>query len=206
MLRPHSRRALLASIAALLTVCVVACGSTAGGINIDEFKDPTDASTAPGEYVIGIGDVLSVQVFNEPQASGRVRVRSDGRISLAFVNEVEAVGKTPLQLAREIEGGLKNVIVSPQVTIVVEESTPLSISVIGEVSRPGPQALQHDTGVADALAAAGGLSTFAHKDRIFVVRSRPQPVRIHFTYDALIKGIGRAPLFRLRAGDVVVVE
>jgi polysaccharide export outer membrane protein len=60
--------------------------------------------------------------------------------------------------------------------------------------------------VADALAAAGGLTNFAHKDRIYVVRSSPQQIRIHFTYDALTKGIGRAPLFRLRAGDVVVVE
>jgi polysaccharide export outer membrane protein len=91
------------------------------------------------------------------------------------------------------------------VTVIVEDSTP-TISVLGEVAKPGPQALQRDTGIADVLAAAGGLTTFAHKDRIFVIRSSPQPVRIHFTYEALTKGIGRAPLFRLRAGDVVVVE
>jgi polysaccharide export outer membrane protein len=196
----------MAAVVVLLTVFFHACASTGGAINVDQLKDDADASTTPREYVIGIGDMLSIQVYNDTQVSGRMRVRSDGRISLAFVNDVSAAGKTPQQLARDIEAGLKNVILNPQVTVVVDDSTPLSISVLGEVAKPGPQSLQHDTGVADALAAAGGLTAFAHKDRIFVVRSLPQPTRIHFTYNALTKGIGRAPLFRLRPGDVVVVE
>jgi polysaccharide export outer membrane protein len=141
----------------------------------------------------------------DAQTSGKMRVRSDGRITLPLVNDVVAAGKTPVQLARDIETALKTVILSPQVTVIVEDFTP-TISVLGEVAKPGPQTLQRDTGVADVLAAAGGLTNFAHKDRIFVVRSTPQQLRIHFTYDALTKGIGRAPLFRLRAGDVVVVE
>jgi polysaccharide export outer membrane protein len=90
--------------------------------------------------------------------------------------------------------------------VVVEESTPLSISVLGEVSKPGSQVLQRELGVADALAAAGGLSAFAHKSRIFVVRNGPPPVRIHFTYDAITRKVGKASQFRLRAGDVVIVE
>ena len=138
--------------------------------------------------------------------SGRMRVRSDGRISLPFVNDVDAAGKTPITLTADIESGLKGVIVNPKVTVSVEESSPLSISVLGEVSKPGLQPLQYDAGVADALAAAGGLTPFADKDRIFVVRTRPEPVRIHFTYDALTRAIGRAASFRLKAGDVVIVE
>jgi len=192
-------------VLAWMSALVSACASgTGGAIDVDKLKDDPVAA-APREYVIGVGDMLNIQVYNDAQTSGKMRVRSDGRITLPLVNDIVAVGKTPVQLARDIETALKSVILSPQVTVGVEDVTP-TISVLGEVTRPGPQPLQRDTGVAEVLAAAGGLTAFAHKDRIFVVRSSPQPVRIHFTYEALTKGIGQAPLFRLRAGDVVVVE
>jgi len=167
-----------------------------------------DGVSITGWIAVGIG------ILEREHRIGSIReirecvgiVRSDGRVTLPFVNDVDAVGKTPVALASDIAASLKNFIVNPQVTVIVEDFTPSSISVLGEVSRPGPQVLLTDSGVADALSGAGGLTQFAHKDRIFVVRSRPQPIRIHFTYDALTKGIGRAPLFRLRAGDVIVVE
>jgi polysaccharide export outer membrane protein len=195
------------AVVAWLVPWVSACasGSTGGAIDVEQLKDQS-AAPAPREYVIGVGDMLNIQVYNDANASGKMRVRSDGRITLQFVDDIDAAGKTPMQLARDLETGLKQFIINPKVTVVVEDSTPLTISVLGEVSKPGPQSLQHDTGVADALAAAGGLTAFAHKDRIFVVRTVPEPMRIHFTYEALTKGVGRAPLFRLRPGDVVVVE
>jgi polysaccharide biosynthesis/export protein len=204
MRRIESKPLVLFAIVSCLAAALSACASSSGGgIDIEQFKD--DPAAAAREYVIGVGDMLNVQVYNDTQVSGRMRVRSDGRISLPFVNDLVAAGKTPVKLAADIEAALKTFILSPQVTVAVEDATPM-ISVLGEVVKPGPQALQHETGVADALAAAGGLTAFAHKDRIFVVRSTPTPTRIHFTYEALTKGIGKAPLFRLRAGDVVVVE
>ena len=111
-------------------------------------------------------------------------VRADGRISIQFINEIEAAGKTALKLASDIENGLKSQIRQPLVTVTVEVSSPLSISVLGEVTKPGVTTLPPNAGVADALAAAGGLTQFAHKNRIYVVRPRPQPTRIHFTYDS----------------------
>jgi polysaccharide export outer membrane protein len=77
---------------------------------------------------------------------------------------------------------------------------------MGEISKPGPMPLARDMGVAQAIAAAGGLTTFAHKDRIFVVRATPKPVRIHFTYKELTQEIGAASKFRLKPNDIVVVE
>ena len=145
-------------------------------------------------------------MYGDEKSSGRARVRSDGRISLPLLNDVDAAGKTPLQLAAAVEASLKPLMRRPKVTVAVDESSPLSISVIGEVTKPGPQTLLHDAGVADALAAAGGLTRFAHKNRIYVVRTRPEQVRIHFTYDELTRNAGMAAMFRLRAGDVVVVE
>jgi len=191
-------------ILACLSAWASACASAGGSIEVDNLKEDPSVSAAR-EYFIAAGDMLNIQVYMDAQTSGKMRVRSDGRITLPLVNDIVAAGKTPVQLARDIETALKTVILSPQVTVIVEDSTP-TISVLGEVAKPGAQALQRDTGVADVLAAAGGLTNFAHKDRIFVIRSAPQPIRIHFTYEAITKGIGRAPLFRLRAGDVVVVE
>jgi polysaccharide export outer membrane protein len=189
----------------LATGFSTACGSATGGsIPIEQYKEPPDV--AASDYTIGVGDVLSIQVWDQPQMSGKMKVRTDGRISVPFVSDVPAVGKTPSKLAADLEAGLKSVVLNPKVTVVVEEERPLTVSVLGEVAKPGSQPFTRDTGVAQALAAAGGLNNFAHKDRIYVVRSAPTPVRIHFTYDQLTRGVGAASQFKLRPGDVIVVE
>lgn len=181
------------------------CGSSLGGaIPVEQFKD--DANSSASDYVIAVGDTLAIQVFDQPQMSGKMPVRSDGKISLAFVSDVEAAGKTPSKLAADLEAGLKSVVLAPRVTVVVEQSRPLTISVLGEVAKPGTQQFEPGLGVAQALAAAGGLTNFAHKDRIFVVRTSPKPVRVHFTYEALTRNMGPAATFRLKPADVVVVE
>jgi polysaccharide export outer membrane protein len=191
-----------------MTGFLPACASTSGSVEVDQLKGLPDPPPAGNEYTINVGDVLSIQVWDQEKLSARMRVRSDGRISLPFLNDVDAAGKTPVKLAGDLEAGLKSVILNPRVTVFVEESKPptLSVSVLGQVAKPGVQALEPGAGVAQALAAAGGLSTFAHKSRIFVVRPGPPPTRIHFTYDALTRTSGMAPLFRLRSGDVVVVD
>ena len=187
--------------AALLTACA---SGTGGAIPVAQYKDEPDLGT--GEYIIAVGDMRGIQVFDQPQISGRMRVRTDGRISLPFVNDVQAAGKTPVKLGAELEAGLKAMVLNPKVTVVVEESRPLTISVLGEVSKPGTQTYERDSGVAQALAAAGGLTNFAKKDRIFVVRSNPKPVRIHFTYEDITRKVGPASVFRLKPGDVVIVD
>jgi polysaccharide export outer membrane protein len=186
----------------LLSACASSTG--AGAISVDLFKDEPDPTL--GEYVINVGDLLNVQVWEQDKMGGRMRVRNDGRITLPFVNDVEAAGKTPTKLASELETGLKTVILIPKVTISIEESRPLTISVLGEVTKPGSQNFEVNAGVAQALAAAGGLTPFAHKNRIYVVRSRPKPVRVQFNYMDLMRSLGRAAEFRLRPGDVVLVE
>ena len=202
---PHHSAVTLWLAGCLMGLFLGCASSTKGFIWIDELRE-AEPLPAEGEYVIGVGDLLSIQLWDQEKMSPRVRVRSDGRVSLQFLNDVEAAGKTPVRLARELEGGFKSVVLNPQVTVVVEESRPLGVSVLGEVARPGLHTLDPGAGVAQALAVAGGLSTFAHKDRIFVLRSGSQPARIRFTYQALTSARGRAPLFRLLTGDVVVVE
>jgi polysaccharide export outer membrane protein len=207
----RARWTVISLLVGSLGVFLPACASAGGSIEVEQLKDEPDARASSDEYVINIGDVLSIQVWEQEKMSGRMRVRSDGRISLQLLNDVDAAGKTPVKLARDLEAGLKSIILNPMVTVVVEESKPptLTISVLGEVAKSGVQLLEPGAGVAQALAAAGGLTPFAHKDRIFVLRTGPQtstPTRIHFTYDALTRSVGKASQFQLRSGDVVVVE
>jgi polysaccharide export outer membrane protein len=168
-----------------------------------------DAPANTLEYVIAPGDILNVRVFQQEALSARTRVRADGRISLPLVNDWMAAGKTPVLLATELKQHLKGFINLPEVTVALEDPRPLSVSIIGEVVRPGPAVLESaSAGVLNALAAAGGFTQFAHRDGIFVLRPRvgEAPVRIRFVYEALTRAEGRASAFRLLSGDVIVVE
>jgi polysaccharide export outer membrane protein len=164
-------------------------------------------------FVIGPGDVIGVRVFNhEANSVERVRVRDDGRISLPLIDEIEVAGWEPAAIARLIELKLKAFITTPVVTVVVQERHPLRVSVLGKVARPGAYDLDRGGGVLHALAAAGGLTPFADEDAIFVLRQGywadgdATPARIRFRYLDLVSGKKQASLFRLRVGDVVVVE
>ena len=193
-----------AGIVAIFSVICSACASSGGAIPVEQYIE--EGPAANSDYVIAVGDMLSIQVFEQPNISGRMPVRADGRISLTFVNDIEAAGKTPTKLATDLEAALQKFVLMPRVTVVVDQSQTPTVSVLGEVIKPGTVPLERDTGVAQVLAAAGGLTTFADRDKIFVVRKSPKPVRIHFTYEALTQKVGPATTFRLRAGDVIVVE
>lgn len=195
----------------LAAILALAAGCAAVGDYVwaDAVSEP--AQPAETEYVIAPGDVLGVRVFNQEGMSGRARVRADGRISLPFVNDVEAAGQTPAALARRLQARLKEFINNPVVTVSLEEAGPIQISVLGEVVHPGVFPVQSGANVLQGLAAAGGLGPFASLDRIFVLRKTPPGskvplVRVRFTYQKLVRAEGRSVAFRLRDGDVVVVE
>lgn len=191
-------------VLALVLGGACAARSSAPFVWADEWKAPPETD---GEYVIGAGDALNVQVWEQEKMSAVVRVRSDGKVSLPFLNDVPAAGMTPVALARDLESRLKPFIVTPRVLVAVDDARPLSVSVLGQVATPGLHSLSPGAGVAQALAAAGGLRDFAKKDRIFVVRTVDEkPLRIRMTWDAVTAGQGVAGRLRLRSGDVVVVE
>jgi polysaccharide export outer membrane protein len=181
-----------------------ACAHSGPAVWVQDYAK-TDPPAA-GPYAIQDGDLIRVQVWNQDAMSTRARVRSDGQITMPFLKDVAVAGKTPATLATELEGLLKDYVNHPAVYVVVEESKPATVSVMGEVTRPGIYPLDTAEGMAQALAAAGGLTAFAHKTRIYVLRPGPPPARIRFSYEALVDGIGPASAFRLGAGDVVVVE
>jgi polysaccharide biosynthesis/export protein len=213
--RKYPSRQVTTALAAAALVSLLGCGS-GRYVWIDDVKAPR----AAGEYVIAPGDLVSVRVFNQESMSTRVRVRSDGKIAVPLVGDVEAAGKTPAALSRELAGRFKEYVVSPMVTTTVEETQPTSVSVLGEVTHAGIYTLDASAGVLQALAAAGGFTEYASRDAIYVVRRAPVPLidggspdgaaeappRVRFTFSSLVQGGGRAAAFRLHAGDVVVVE
>ena len=199
---PSPRRLSRTVTAALL---VTACASGSGSFTpVADYQEPP--LTPDAGYTIQPGDVVLIRVFNQPDMSARSKVREDGKISIPFLNDVVAAGFTPNALAQQLQVRLKEYINAPVVTVSLEEARPFAVSVLGEVNKPGLYPVPAGAGVLQALAAAGGLTQFASRDRIFVVRETPKRARIKFEFEQLTLAEGKAATFRLRLGDTVVVE
>jgi len=203
MLSVNPRSTRVAVAAALLALAAVGCSSARPVdrfVWVEEWRDPARGDRV---YLIAPGDVLFVRVFGQEGLSGRARVRADGMISLPFLNEVKAADVTPMYLAGHIRDLLKEFVVNPVVTVSLEETRAIEVSVVGEVVRPGVYRLEPNSGVLAGLASAGGLTDFADRDRIFVIRAKQ---RIRFRFAALTGAEPRPTAFRMKPGDVLVAE
>ena len=180
----------------------VGCASPGKFVWADDYSEPKVESHKA--YALAPGDLIQVRVFNQEQLATRARIRTDGKVSLPLLNDVTAAGLTPVALAADLQERLKEFIKNPLVTVSLEETRAPTVYVTGEVSRPGVYPIEAAPGVLQALVNAGGLTLTAHEDRIYVLRDASS--RIRFTYDALVRLQGKAAVFRLRPGDVVVVE
>jgi polysaccharide export outer membrane protein len=198
----------------LLAIASLALGGgcASGGQYIAVEAFPAEAARPAGPYLIAEGDLLGIRVYGQEGLSGSVRVRSDGKISLPFVNEHQAARLTPAALTISLQAALKTFLVNPVVVVSLEERHPAQVSVLGQVVLPGLYPLRTGTGVLQAVAQAGGITRFADRDAIFVLRTNlERPThrttdRIRFGWKALVSGRGPAAAFELREGDVVVVE
>jgi len=163
------------------------------------------AAAAPAaDYQMVPGDKLRVEVYKDPQLSQSLQVRPDGKITLPLVGDLPAAGRTPTQLRDAVAASLKEYIKDPVVTVIVVETVPEVIYVMGEVNTPGPQPMRGPTSVLQALAVAGGFKDFAHTKDIRILRKSPEGLRtLRFNYNEAIKG-SQAPLL-LAPGDTVIV-
>ena len=173
------------------------------GIASDDTKKP---ATADPNYVIGDQDVLDVSVWKEPDVSRVVPVRPDGKISLPLLNDVQAAGLTPAQLAAEITESLKKYVTSPQVTVIVTNINSQRIYILGEVTRPGAFPMLPGMTVMQALSSAGGFTAFAKMKSIYVLRTENGKKEKHpFNYKEVINGKNAEQDIALKAGDTIVV-
>ncbi len=178
-------------------------GCSGGGQYVWVNQLPPDQTA--DEYVIGAGDLLNVRVYNQENLSTHAKVRSDGKIAMPLIGEVEVAGKPPAVVSRELEVKLKEFMVSPMITITVEETQPTLVTILGQVVHPGIYTVDSTSGVLQALAVAGGFNDYAGRGSIYVVRRSPAQ-RVRFTFKDLTGVESRAAMFRIRTGDVVVVE
>jgi polysaccharide export outer membrane protein len=168
---------------------------------------PVSAPVSPN-YLIGPGDSLHVFVFQNDELSVTVPVRPDGKISTPLVEDMVAVGKTPSQLARDIEKSLAEYVKSPKVNVVVMGAMSVfsQVKVIGQVTHP--QALPYRDGmtVLDAVLAVGGLAQFAAGNRAHLIRNENgRQTEIKIKLDALVNNGDMKQNVALRPGDVLVV-
>jgi polysaccharide export outer membrane protein len=164
------------------------------------------AATDDPNYVIGPEDELIISVWKEPDISRTVPVRPDGKISLALLNDVQATGRTPMQLGSDITEKLKGFISEPQVTVIVAKINSQRIFVVGEVPRTGSYTLLPSMTAVDAISSAGGFTPFAKRTKIYILRKENgQVVSIPFNYKEVVKSRHSEKDVVLKPGDRIVV-
>ena len=216
--RTWRRQLSLAVVCVLLAECVYAQEPTviqsgARAVLPAEMGSGTEPVNRPAVkphddgFVIGNGDVLAINVWKQPDISRSLPVRSDGRISLPLVGEVQAAGRTPLKLEADIVSKLQAYLTEPEVTVIVEKINSEKFNILGRVARPGAYPLTDPTTVLDAIALAGGCRDFAKNKAIYILRVNPDgsESRIPFNYQNVIKGKNLEQNILLHSHDTIVI-
>ncbi len=165
---------------------------------------PRPASVAPN-YIIGADDSLQITVWGSPDLSATMPVRPDGMITLPNIGDVLAAGRTPMQLTADITARVAKLVIDPHVTVTVLQVNSKQVFLIGEVIRVGPLNITPGMNVLQAIASAGGLTPYANKKHIYILRGDPgHQQTIPFDYSKAIKK-GDMQGVALVPGDTIVV-
>jgi polysaccharide biosynthesis/export protein len=163
-------------------------------------------ATADPNYLIGSEDVLDVSVWKEPDFTRTVPVRPDGKISLPLLNDVQAAGLTPPQLAAEITTSLNKFVTNPQVTVIVTRINSQRFYLLGEVARPGAYPLTPGLTLLQALSHAGGFTPYANSKKIYLLREENgAQKKLPFNYKEVIAGKRPEQNIVLKTGDTIVI-
>jgi polysaccharide export outer membrane protein len=158
------------------------------------------------DYRLVTGDKLRIEIYKDAQLSQSLQIRPDGKITLPLVGDLAAAGRTSLELRDSIASALQEYITNPVVTVIVVETVPQTIHVMGEVRAPGAQTLVGPLSILQALSAAGGFTDFANQKDIKILRKSSSGINttLKFNYKDAVNGSAQ-PLM-LQAGDVIVVR
>ena len=191
----------LASSASAQAAPAAAAGSAAATTAEKPADKPHDDS-----FVIGNDDVLAINVWKEPDISRSIPVRSDGKISLPLVGEVQAAGLTPLKLEKDIAEKLKSYISEPEVTVMVQQVNSQKFNILGQVNKPGSYVIANSPTVLDAIALAGGFRDFAKRKSIYVLRHGASgEARLAFNYKDVSQGKNMEQNVKLQPGDTIII-
>lgn len=195
------------AVMTLLLAAATALGShgQAGAAKANGSDSNQLSAANNSTYLIGPDDTLHVAVWKEPDLTATLPVRPDGKISMPLLNDVQAAGLTPMQLADSLTEKLKKYVTDPRVTVVVTAMNSQRIYVLGEVLHTGAMPLTPDMTVLQALATAG-FTQFANTKGIYVLREQNgKQQKIPVNYKQLIKGNSAAQNIALKPGDTIVV-
>ena len=174
----------------------------AGETPRESLADAPPAAVDPRTYVIGPEDILLIRVWREPEHSGLVTVRPDGKITLPLIGDIQAAGLTPDKLDALVTEALSKYINNPDVIVSVQAVRSKRYYVTGEVNRPGAYPLVTPVTVLEALTLAGGFREFANKKNITILRGNQ---RFKFNYNDVIKGKNLSQNIVLQHGDYIIV-
>lgn len=191
-----------AALTAALAVAVAGCG-------FNRYPPAPAVATTPDHlYKIGALDTLNIVVWRNPDLSSTVTVRPDGRISLPLVENVEAAGRQPADLSRDIEKALAKFIREPVVTVIVSNFQGVSteqIRIVGEATRPQAVAFRQNMTVLDVMIQAGGLTDFADGNGAVLVRGSEQGKQYSLRLKDLIKRGDISANVEIKPGDIIIV-
>jgi polysaccharide export outer membrane protein len=202
------KKALFAAMLVLWGVGAIAAPSSAPAAPPPVVAPAVPAPAVSADYVIGPGDELQVFVWRNPELTVTVPVRPDGKISTPLNEDMPAVGKTPMRLARDIEKVLSVYVKSPEVNIIVTKpaSAFSQVKVIGQVLHPSAVPYREGMTILDAVLAVGGLANFAAGNRAHIVRTENgKQIELRVKLDALVNSGDMSQNLPLRPGDVLVV-
>jgi polysaccharide biosynthesis/export protein len=181
-------------------------------LTVDPIRAQRDAASAPSgavveEYVLGVEDKLAISVWKEPDLLRSVTVRPDGKITFPLIGDVQAAGRTARGLTDDIAKALAKYIKEPVVTVIVEEINNYKVFVLGEVETQGALTLHRKTRFLEAIAMAGGLTTYADKGNVTLLRyDEGKESRTRIDYRKVVSG--EKPEFNvwLVPGDTIIVN
>ena len=187
---------------------VVSVLATAGCATGNHPAAPAVAGNAEYRYVIGPLDTLNIIVWRNPELSMSVSVRPDGRISTPLVEDLQALGRNPTDLAREIEKSLSKYTRDPVVTVVVSNfqgATSEQIRIVGEAARPQAIAYRKDVTLLDVMIQVGGLTDFADGNAAVLVRGKDKGKLYNVRIKDLIKRGDISANVEMSPGDIIII-
>jgi polysaccharide biosynthesis/export protein len=169
---------------------------------------PKDAATTEYKYVIGPGDQLNIVVWRNPELSGLIPVRPDGKISSPLIEDMVAQGKNPSELAREMEARLKRYIQDPVVTVVIQQfngPNTEQIRVVGQAAKPQALPYRQNMTLLDVMITVGGITDFAAGNRAVLMRASEGNKQYNVRLRDLLKRGDVSANVEMRPGDVIII-
>jgi polysaccharide export outer membrane protein len=169
-------------------------------------QDQTESSST-GDYVLGVEDRLSISVWKEPDLSRTVIIRPDGKVTCQLVGDIQAAGRTAKQLSADLTTALSRFVKEPVVNVTVESIESYKVYVLGQVGTQGALILRRRTRLLEAIALSGGLTQFANRSDVVLIRyDDDKESRLRIDYRKIVSGAKSELNIFLKPGDTIIVN